>query len=249
MRAGLVLLAVLVGAGCTDPSDELTVLAASSLTEAFGELAQAYSRQHPGVDVRLSFAGSQVGRLQIEHGAPVDVFASAHPEHVEALVQAGLAKEPVVFAANALVLVVRAESGLTQFEDLPSARSIVLAADAVPAGRYAHRVLQAADRRRPGFLAEVSEKVVSLESNVRLVRAKVALGVADAALVYRSDAVGTGPDLRVIELPSELRTQVRYPAVELRRSHRPDQARAWVELLTSPGGQAILRKWGFEGPS
>ena len=66
------------------------VFAASSLTEAFGDLETSFEAAHPGVDVQLSFAGSQVLRLQLERGAQADVFASANPAHLEALREAGL---------------------------------------------------------------------------------------------------------------------------------------------------------------
>ena len=86
---------VLFASGCAVPDGSadraaLTVFAASSLTEAFTELEILFEQRHPGADARISFAGSQILRIQIEEGAPADVFASADPLHVSALVDAGL---------------------------------------------------------------------------------------------------------------------------------------------------------------
>ena len=76
-----VLIAAAVLAGCGDDDDgseaeaseELTVSAASSLTEAF----EAYDESFEG-DARYSFAGSDELAAQVRSGAPVDVFASAN---------------------------------------------------------------------------------------------------------------------------------------------------------------------------
>lgn len=233
---------------CSDPSPELHVLAASSLTEAFQEVVKLYSARHPRTEVHLSFAGSQTGRLHIEHGAPADLFASAHPIHVDALVKAGLADAPRVFAANELVLLVEEVSPIRGFWDLSEVGSLVLGSESVPVGRYADRVLAAAETLRPGFRVSVARRVVSRESNVRLVRAKVALGAAEAAIIYRSDALAAQPGLRIVELPPDLQASIRYPIVRLRGGPNPRGAIAFVELLESPLGKEILQRHGFEVP-
>ncbi|MFN8424331.1 MAG: substrate-binding domain-containing protein [Anaerolineae bacterium] len=56
----------------------VTVFAAASLTEPFGEIARGFEAANPGVRVALSFAGSQQLATQILEGAPADVFAAAN---------------------------------------------------------------------------------------------------------------------------------------------------------------------------
>jgi molybdate transport system substrate-binding protein len=51
-------------------SGTLTVLAASSLTDAFGELATTFEEQNPSTKVSTSFGGSSELLTQIEQGAP-----------------------------------------------------------------------------------------------------------------------------------------------------------------------------------
>ena len=76
MLARPLILTLLVLVGCTGPRETpLEVYAATSLTEAFETLADRFTTAHPGHKVRLHFAGSQTLRLQIEHGAPADVYA------------------------------------------------------------------------------------------------------------------------------------------------------------------------------
>ena len=81
------------------PSATLNVYAAASLTEAFQELGLSLQQSHPGLTVRFNFAGSQQLALQIEQGAPADVFASADQRWMSYVVEKGRVDgEPAVFA-------------------------------------------------------------------------------------------------------------------------------------------------------
>lgn len=245
-------LAVVSGA-CTRGApalDPLEVYAASSLTEAFRALEEEFEVRHPGVDVVSTFAGSQVHRLQIEQGARADLFASANPRHVEALTAAGLAEPPRIFARNRLVVIVPASNpaGLESFDDLPRAERLVLGAPEVPVGRYAREVIRRAGARRgEAFEDALMTSIASSESNVRLVRAKVELGEADAAFVYRTDAIGLD-GVRVLSVPDDLNVVAEYPMAVIREAASPELARAWMAFVLSDDGQAILARHGFDPP-
>ena len=245
MRAAVALL--LLAAGCSSEPDRtpLVVFAASSLTEAFGELERAFERAHPGVDVEPTFAGSQVLRLQIEHGAPADVFASADPAHVDALAEAGLLDAPQTFASNELALIVPRASTIERFEDLGRARRIVVGAPSVPVGHYTRALLERAMATHgESFVSAVRASIVSEETNVRLVRAKVELGEADAAFVYRTD-VTNAQGIRSIPIPPELRASADYPIAVAARSDHRTEASAFVAFVGSSEGRAILERHGF----
>lgn len=200
--AGTVWVAAAWGCGESSPDSDngrrpLTVFAASSLTEAFREAAGGFEERRAGVEVVLAFAGSQALRLQIEHGADFDVFASANLGHVRALAEAGLATDPQVFATSELAVVVPPDNParIKSFGDLVRAERLVLGAEAVPVGAYAREALARADADGgwgAGFGAAALERVVSHESSARLARTRVELGEADAAIVYRADAVAAG---------------------------------------------------------
>ncbi len=229
---------------------ELLVFAAASLTDAFTELAHAFETGHPGVSVRLSFGGSQALRTQIENGAEPQVFASADARHVQALVDQGLVGPPVSFARNRLVIVVPKDNPahIETLDDLPRAERLVLCDDSVPAGAYTQQSLKrAAAELGADFLARVEGRVASRESNVRQTLQKVVLGEADAAIVYASDAVAAGDDVSTIEVPSAFNVTATYPVALLEKNPHPELARAFVALLRSEAGQAILTRHGFIG--
>jgi molybdate transport system substrate-binding protein len=223
------------------------VLAAASLTEAFGEIAAAFEADRPGTRVELSFAGSQMLRTQIEQGASADVFASADHEHADALVRAGLLGPVRVFARNRLVVVTPAEGArVLSLADLarPGTR-VVLAGPSVPAGRYAVAALRRLDAEGglgAGFGARVRANVVSEETSVRATLSKVALGEADAGFVYATDASSAPGKIRVLDLPVDVVAE--YPIGVLAGARSPAAA-AFVDLVLGERGQAILRRHGF----
>jgi molybdate transport system substrate-binding protein len=228
---------------------ELVVFAAASLREAFTELGRRFERDHPQTRVAFAFAGSQELRTQLEHGAPADAFASADWKHMQALVAARLALAPRTFARNEPVLVVPRDNpaGLRTLSDLPRASRIVVGAPEVPIGAYTLRILDAASARYgAGFRAAVESRVVSREMNVRQVLSKVALGEADAAIVYRTDAAAAGREVEVMRIPVELNAIAEYPVAVVEHAREPGLAREFVDLLLSPAGQETLARFGFQ---
>jgi molybdate transport system substrate-binding protein len=238
---GVVLLAAACGGGGDgDGPTELTVFAAASLTEAFNDLADDFSSANPGVGVTYNFAGSQQLAAQIEQGAPAAVFASADQAQLEAV--AGLVAEPRVFASNLLQIVVEEGNpnrvgGLADLarRDL----KVVLAAPDVPVGRYAR---QALDEQG------VQVQPVSLEQDVKAVVAKVALGEADAGIVYVSDAAAAADGADGVDIPADQNVPATYPIAAVRDFEDQRAAQAFVDFVRSPEGQSILRRHGFAPP-
>ena len=228
----------------TQPPVEL--FAASSLTDVFSEMAELSVRSG-GPAVRLTVAGSQILRLQIEQGAAADLFASANRAHAHALHAGGLAAAPDLFASTALAVVVAAKrsSAAAPFSELYTMSRLVIGTPHVPIGRYTDQLFaNAAAEYGDGWLDAVVAAVVSREANVRLLRAKVELGEADAAIVYRADVVGRDA-LRLLAIPSALNVHAEYHIAVLVGSSRPEAARRFVSILGTPTGAAVLRRWGF----
>ena len=242
------------GAGASEAEQEatLTVLAASSLTDAFGELAKTFEERHPDAEVRVSFESSSTLLTQIQQGAPADVFASAAQEEMDEAASDGLvAGEPEVFVKNREVVIVP-EDNPAKIETLrdvakPGVR-LVLAEDGVPAADYALEILGKADAEYGGgFKRDVLANVVSREADVRASVNRVVLRDADATFGYASDYT---PDIRdrtrVVRIPPDLNIVATYPIAALKDAKEPDLAREWVDLVTGEEGQRVLEKWGFE---
>ena len=249
-----VLLAALLTACDAAPTQELHVFAAASLREAITDAVGKFEQTHPNVRVVSNFAGSQVLRLQIESGARADLFVSANPDHLDSLQRdALLLAPPTVVATNELVLAVPAgnPAGVTGITDLSQlGRRVVMAAESVPAGAYALQMLalQAAATGRPELADAVLQRVISFETNVRQVAAKLELGEADAGFVYRTDVLASDGRLQIIATPPQVQVTAQYPAAILRDAPNPQLAERFLAFLRSPEAQAILTRHGF-GPS
>ena len=230
----------------------LTVLAAASLTESFGDEARAFQRAHPGVRVRCAFAGSQQLAAQLLAGADGDVYAAADARGVDALRAAGTVRDtPVVFARNRLVVITPARAPAVRvLADLarPGVR-LVLAGEAVPAGHYARAALRALEGRAgvpPGFAVRALANVASQEADVRAVVAKVQLGEADAGVCYVTDVAGaTAARVRALPLPADATPPIAYPICVPAAARHPLEARAFVAFVCSPEGQRLLTAHGF----
>lgn len=221
----------------------VTVLAAASLTEAFTTLGEQLEKDHPGTTVKFSFAASSELATQITSGAPADVFASASPSTMDQVVQAGAAAgDPVVFVRNRLQIAVPAgnPAGVTGLADFATKDlKVALCAPEVPCGDAAGRAFEAAG---------VTPAPDTLEPDVKAVLSKVSLGEVDAALVYRTDVIAAGDQVEGIDFPEAGDAVNDYPIVVLADAPNTEGATAFVGLVGSPKGKAVLQKAGFEQP-
>jgi molybdate transport system substrate-binding protein len=224
----------------------LTVLAAASLTEAFDAIGRRFGDEH-GVDVRFGFGPSDGLAAQIHAGAPADVFASASPTWMDAVAKDPGVTDRIDFARNRLVVVTPADdpAGIRSILDLarPGVK-LVLAAEGVPAGDYARQALDNA-----GIADAALANVVSNEEDVKGVMQKVALGEADAGIVYVTDVTPALRDrVRQIDIPDAVNVIARYPIAVLASSGVRPLARAFVRYVAGHAGQTTLASFGFLPP-
>ncbi len=239
--AGVLALGLLAACSGGDDGDRrtVTVLAAASLTEPFTALAEQLESQDPGLDVRLSFAGSADLVAQVEAGAPADVLATADEASMARVPADLLEGEPVTFATNRLQVVVPPGNpgGVRTVTDLIDVDT-VLCARAVPCGALAHELLDDLG---------VTVRPVSEEQSVKDVLGKVASGEAEAGLVYVSDARAAGEQVETVELDRSAAHLNRYRVAALAEGDA-DAARRWIDLVTSEQGRAVLGDAGLGAP-
>jgi len=231
----------------------LNVFAAASLTESFRDLGRTLEQRQPGLSVQFNFAGSQQLALQMEQGAPADVFASADQRWMDYAKDKGLIEgEAPIFARNRLVVIVP-KTNPARIKALPDlvrrGTKIVLAAEAVPVGKYSREMLQklaAAPDYPQGYDRGVLANVVSQEENVKSVVAKVQLGEADAGIVYRSDVTPAAARyVQELDVPDELNVIAAYPIAVVKSTRSAEAARKFVELVRSDEGQRVLEQHGL----
>jgi molybdate transport system substrate-binding protein len=253
----LVALLLLVAAGCAGRQAApplqraaepvaLTVSAAASLTDALDELIAVYQTKYPHVTIITNYAGSGALQRQIEEGAPVDLFISAAPRHMDALQERRLLLEEtrIDLLGNTLVLIAREGlQGVDGFDDLSAdaVRKIALGEpDSVPAGRYGKETLS-----YQGLWDKLQPKYV-FGKDVRQVLTWVESGDADVGLVYLTDAK-TVPAVSVVATaPEASHAPILYPAAVLKNSPAASAARDFLGFLSSAEADAVFERYGFK---
>jgi len=221
------------GAAARTSGSGPTVFAAASLTDAFPKISRSAT---------YSFAGSNTLAAQIRQGAPADVFASANMALPNGLYKDHLCSRPVVLTRNTLVVIVPRSNPAhihSVYDLRRSGVKIVIAAPGVPVGSYTVQVL------RNMNLTSVLSNVVSRESDVREVLAKVALNEADAGFVYSTDARTVPKKVRVLRIPAWAQPKVQYGICVVSASSHKAAARAFVKRVLGKSGQKILISYGF----
>jgi molybdate transport system substrate-binding protein len=221
-----------------------TVFAAASLTESFKQIGDEFHKAHPDATVTFNFGSSGTLATQIvEGGGVADVFASADDANMKKVSDASLVDgSPKTFARNRLEIVVakRNPKRINGLADLAKpGLKVVLAAATVPVGRYGTQALEK---------AKVTVKPVSQEADVKAVLQKVALGEADAGIVYQTDVKAAADKVDGVDIPDSENVVAAYPIAVIRNTKNPELAKAFVELVVSDDGQKILVEHGFLAP-
>jgi len=211
----------------------IAVFAAASLITVF-----------PKIDARptYSFSGSNALAAQIEQGAPADVFASANTALPQKLYAEGLVEKPIVFTRNELIVVVPKSNPAhihSVFDLAKPGVKLVVAASGVPVGDYTRVVLHNLN------LDNALTNVVSNETDVREVLAKVALGEADAGFVYTTDARTVKGKVATVGIRWSAQPVIRYAVAVVKSSKHLAAARAFVHNLIGKAAQRKLLKAGF----
>jgi len=221
---------------------QITVLAASSLTDAFTKIGKQFESANPGTKVTFNFGSSAALANLATQGAPVDVFASASPKNMATVVAAKAAKTPTTFAKNSMEIAVPADNPahITQLSDLakPGVKVALCVAQA-PCGVAADTVLKN---------AKLTVKPATREADVTATMAKVTLGEVDAAIVYITDVKAAGSKVKGIEIPAAVNATTSYPIAVLTGTHTPALSQAFADFVLSGKAGQVLTGDGFAKP-
>ncbi len=217
----------------------ITVLAASSLTNAFTALGHDFEAANPGSSVKFSFGSSSTLANQIEQGAPSDVFASADQANMDKIVKAGdNAGAPTNFAKNELEIAVEPGNPkhITSLADLAKPGTVVVLCDpSVPCGKFGDQVLKN---------AHVTVTPKSRELDVKATLSKVELGEADAAIVYVSDVATSKGKVTGVTIPDSVNVLTTLPIVVLKGSSHAALAQAWDAYVVAHESD-LVGNFGF----
>lgn len=220
----------------------ITVFAAASLKDSFTAIGKAFEAANPGTTVTFNFGASSTLATQITQGAPADVFASASTKTMDTVTSAGAASDPTTFAVNTMEIATPnpQKVPVKTLSDLASAsvKTVVCQRD-VPCGAAAVKLFEQ---------NKLTVQPVSEEVDVKAVLTKVALGEADAGIVYVTDVKAAGDTVVGVEIPTDENVTTTYPIATITSSKNAATAAAFMAFVLSPDGRKVLSDAGFSAP-
>jgi molybdenum ABC transporter molybdate-binding protein len=229
---------------------EMFALIAANATDPFNDFIEEFEKEHPEVNVEATFAGTQIIRTQLEQGAKADLFLSADLEHIEAVKQQGLIDEFFPVSNNRVVIVIPKDDriGIHSLEDLATKKmKLVIGTDNVPIGKYTRQIFENAKvKYGDDFATKVMSNVVSFETNVKQVLQKVALGEAEAGLVYPTDVTPEFLNkVTIIDIPKEYNVVATNYISVPNKAPNKELAEEIMRMMLSDKGQEIFVKYKY----
>jgi molybdate transport system substrate-binding protein len=225
---------------------EMTIAAASSLTNVTADITKDYKTVTPNVTLTFTYGSSGSLETQIEQGAPVDIFISAAQKQMDALEKKDLLESGTRtdLLENKVVLITPKDKtlGIKSFDDLGTdkVKRIALGDPAsVPAGSYAQQVFTTL-----GIWDAVKAKS-NLGTDVRQVLTWVESGNVDCGVVYATDAASSDKVTVICEAPAGSVEKILYPVAALKSSKNAEAAQSFITYLKSSSAAALFQKYGF----
>jgi molybdenum ABC transporter, periplasmic molybdate-binding protein len=246
-----IFLIIIMITGCDINASEssnksLTVFVAASLKDSMNTVVKQFERLNPGVKIILNSAGSQTLRTQIEQGAYADIFISADERNMTPLYSEKFVEKPKTLLYNKLTVIAYKDSSVNSFMDIKnSGVKLALADESVPAGKYALDMLSKIDADYKGFKEATLKNVVTKEVTVTDVAQKVAMGEADAGIVYVTDAKPFLDKIKIINIPDKYNVIATYPAAIVKNTKYKTLSSKFLDFLLNGDGKKILKDYGF----
>lgn len=226
---------------------EIFISAASSLTNVIDEIKDEYEKINKEIIIRTNYAGSGTLQVQIEEGAPVDLFISASNKQMNILENKNLiSKESrVTFLKNKVVLIAPKNSKLRlkNFKDVlkNEVKKIAIAdPQYVPIGQYSEEIFS-----NLKIWKKVKEKMITSQ-NVRQSLDWVVTENVDCATVYQTDAyIETDRVIIVAQAPKNSYKEIAYPLAIIKNSENKEKVKNFYKFLNSTKAKEIYKKYGF----
>lgn len=243
VKLAMVAIAMILTTSCAK-DEKVLVFAAASLTESMGEINTVLND-----GMTLNLDSSTRLRIQIENGAEADIYLSANEKNYNIINEAGMVEKGIGILENKMVLITPKDNNkVSSLDDLMGDVSIVLAAEEVPAGKYARNILAAYEESGvDGFSESVIDNVVSNEPNVKQVVSKIVLGEADAGLVYVTDVTEiTKNKVNMYAIDDAYNKKATYWIALLKDSKNKNAETMYDEMLNGEDVKAVFEKYGFK---
>ncbi|GAA0480422.1 molybdate ABC transporter substrate-binding protein [Salinibacillus aidingensis] len=236
------------GCSANDEGDktEITISAASSMSESLQEVISAFEQENPSIHIHLNSGGTGTLRRQIEQGAPIDLFFSASERDYQKVRQKNLIKEGNQLLTNSLVLIKSEQASVRTINELlrSDGKLAIGTPESVPAGTYAKEVLMQLNK-----WDRLRDQLV-FTKDVTQVLTLVNKGTADLGIVYNSDADQVENVAAVREFDAALHSPIKYYLAMLKDDNQKEgtinkATDTFYQFAQSETAEKIYKKYGF----
>ncbi|MDW7731795.1 MAG: molybdate ABC transporter substrate-binding protein [Methanolobus sp.] len=224
----------------------ITISASAVLTEAFTDIEKEFESENSGIDLIMNFANAGSLRMQIEGGAPIDVYAPADRVQMDILVSHGFVYNDSLkdFAASSLVIIVPKGNilNLTSIEDLakPEVKRIAFTdTEASTVGKYAKQSLI-----KKGLWDNVQNKLL-IGDTVKNSLVYVERGEANAGFVFETDVKTAQPDTIEVITSVPVSEPITYPIAIVSDTQHYKESKMFIDFVTGEKGRFIMERYGF----
>ncbi len=235
--------------GCSPKADsverktELTISAASSMTESLLEIKKHFEQAFPSITVSYNFGGSGTLRSQIVQGAPIDLFLSASKKDLDILKEQGMIKKEKAILKNSLVIIVSKQAEVRSFEEVleKNKKLAIGTPEAVPAGTYAEEAL-----KNMKVWEQLRDQLV-FTKDVQQVLTFVKNGAIDAGIVYVSDTVGSDQVVILEKIKSKFHSQIEYyMGIISQDGGNGDATEKFYQFVQNKQSLETFKRYGFD---
>ena len=235
--------------GCEPNADsvetrtELTISAASSMTESLLEIKKLFEKEFPSITITYNFGGSGTLRKQIEQGAPSDLFISASKKDFDLLKDQGMIQKGKAILKNSLVIIVPKQAQQKSFKTvLEENKKIAIGTpEAVPAGTYSEEAL-----KNMGVWEQLQDQLV-FTKDVQQVLTLVKNGAVDAGIVYVSDTVGSDQVVILEKIHPKFHSPIEYyMGIINHDGENHDAKEKFFQFMQNKQSLEIFKHHGFD---
>lgn len=231
---------------CSNRKNEVTLFAASSVTNVAQEIAGSFEKE-TGIKVKLNIASSGILARQIESGADFDYYISANKKWMDYIDKLNLVEKATIknLATNRLVAIVplgndkKLNKGEIEnnFPNLFTGRLSIGDPKHVPAGKYAMQAI-----KFYGWEKDLADRFLPAK-NVRDALLMVEMGEAEMGIVYETDAMKSEKVHIVYRFPFTACESIAY--VGAAKKERSESLNSFLLYLQSEEVKSIWRSNGF----
>ncbi|WP_292459802.1 molybdate ABC transporter substrate-binding protein [Methanothermococcus sp.] len=248
---GLIILGLTLS-GCTENGKENTeasihAYVGAGMQQPMDEIGKEFEKKY-NIKVNYDYAGSGPLYSKILASNKGDIFMPGAYFYVSELSKRGYIIDCTNITKHIPVIVVKKGNpkNITSLEDLgkPGIK-LSLGEENIAIGRTFNKILTKAEKDHPSITKKIKNNTVVRGATVKQTLLYVELGQADAAVVWRADAMEDKDKVDIVPIDPKYNIIKTVPIAILKTTKNEKNAKLFYDFVNTKGKE-IFKKYGFE---